>query len=183
MKCAPVADKLDWWQLDWNDFEAQVLAGSFQRMAVHYQLQLEDLPPALQKHWRGHVAEAKDADALKEEQHLLEGERQAWRSERLTLAEKWLAAYMESGVGRPWSLQLEREELEGLLMVLNDRRLILALEHGIDETLMEVDFDDIKEVPLRQALWEVHVLALFQEQCLAALTLASNPETKKDDTL
>ncbi len=180
MKCAPVPDKPDQWQLDWNDFEAQMAAGSFQRMAMHYQLQVDDLPPALQAHWRGHLAEAKDVEALKEEQHLLEGERLAWRSERLTLVEKWVAAYAKSGIGLAWSLQ-DREELEGLLMVLNDRRLILAVEHGIDETLMEVDLDNVAEIPLRQALWEVHVLALFQEQCLAALALAENPETKKDD--
>lgn len=157
------------WRLDLNEIEAHLLAGSLDRLVSHYRMTLEDLPEALQDYWRGRLAAEKDAEQLRDAQQQLEEERLAWRGERLPKVEKWLAAYDESGIGRAWTLRLDREEMETFLVVLNDRRLTLAVEFGIDETLMEADMDAINDVALRQALWEVNILAHFQEYCLMAL--------------
>lgn len=181
MKCAPVADKPGWWKLDLNESEACVLAVTFQRMAHYYKLHDEDLPPSLQAHRRNSMAEPKDVEDLREEQHLLEEERKVWRSERFAQVEKWLASYAASGITNPWSFEMEREEVENLLMILNDRRLTLAAEYELDEALMETDLETITDLSLQQVLGEIHLLALFLGQCLACLA-ADNPDTQPPTT-
>lgn len=180
MKCLPDPEKLGHWQLRLNEFEAQLFAGSLHWLAEHYRLRMDELPESLQDHWRGRIGAGRIMDSLPEEQQHLEEERLAWRSERLPLVEKWLSDYAESGLGKPWVLPLDREQIENLLIIVNDRRLTLAAEHELDETLMEADVETIADIPLRQALWEVHVLAYLQEYCLAAIGAEPNPETTEE---
>lgn len=180
MKCLPDPEQPGHWCLHFNEFEGEMVASSFQRLAKHYQLEMDELPESLQDYWRGRIGAGRDIDSLPEEQQHLEEERLAWRSERFPLVEKWLADYVESGLGEPWILRLDRESLESLIIIVNDRRLTIAAEHELDDTLMEADVDTITDIPLRQALWEVHVLAYVQEYCLAAIHAEPNPETTNE---
>lgn len=174
MRCLFLPGDKGRWRLIFNEFEAPILAGSCQQLAGQYRLKVEDLPEPLQTYWRGRIAEDQDVEDLREEQHQLEEERLAWRSERLPLVEKWLAAYIESGLGKPWVLELQREELENLLIIINDRKLTLGLEHGLDRALVDADFNDISDNILRLALQEVCILDQIEDRCLAAIASAEN---------
>ncbi len=157
------------WVIVLNAMEANLLTGLFRRMAEHYRLDVESLPEKLQEHWRGQISRAGDPKELKEAQEQLQEERLVWRGERLTLLEKWMEDYARNSEGKPWTLELAPDEFEGLLIVLNDRRLILAAQHGLDEEEMEANWEKAPDLTTRMVLGEIDILTQFLIVFLNAL--------------
>lgn len=171
MRCSQDPDSSQW-RIEFNPSEALLVFHSFQQMAEQYRLSVEDLPPALQDYWRGRISESGNPEELSEARHQLEEERIAWRGERLPLVERWIADYRRSGIAREWTLVLSRDEVENVMIIWNDRRLTLATEHELTETLM--DLDEVADESLRHVLLEVELLGNLQGLLLEHIQHAEN---------
>jgi hypothetical protein len=173
MKCSQRNDS-ELWRVELGAIESNLLTTLFQRALEQYRQKVDSLPEAVQQHLRGSISKEAEPEKLREEQEALQAERLAWRGERLVLLEKWMGDYLRSGVGKSWTFDLTRDELEGLLMILNDRRLLLATEHGLDEEEMEAQWEKAMDVNQRLVLGEIDLLTQF----LGSFLMALNPDMK-----
>lgn len=170
MRCRRVAKG---WALSFNEAEGLLLAGAFRQLARHYAVNVEELPERLKAYWTGRMsADPRVNEQLADEREVLAEERKLWRSERLVWIEGRLKDYP---AGKPWRFTVDPAELETLLSVLNDRRLTLAVEHAVTEAEMDTDPEEVTDEARRHVLWEIHLLAIFQERCLAALAAGGPP--------
>jgi len=92
-----------------------------------------------------------------------------WRDQRLNLVNKWLANAGTLKINGRGILVLDYEEAEHFLCVLNDRRLLLAIEFNVDENLMSQFPRDLDSPDLQQALCEIHFLAMVQQYLVESL--------------
>jgi hypothetical protein len=150
--------------------ERELLLSSLFELRKHYQQEISQLPEPLRKFWLGELSRdpqlQSELDDLKED---LSAERIELRSERLRLLEEWLSR--ESPLRNPSKgfLRIAKKDIDQFLCLLNDRRLTLAIIHGITEEQMDWDPFLIKSKPLQQAIWEIHFLAYLQENCISYL--------------
>lgn len=155
------------WTLAFNETEGLILASALRKLEGHYAVKLEDLPEHLRKHWRGRISrDDATAESLSEEAEWLAEERAAWRPQRLVAVQDWLRDYQP---GLPWRLSLDDDGMADFLAVLNDRRLLLTLENGIGQDEMDLDIESVSDDRLREALYEIELLAIFQMSCLAVM--------------
>jgi hypothetical protein len=167
------------WALSFNEAEALLLVGALRQLAKHYTVKVEDLPSRLQEYWVGRLsANTQIEEDLSEEREALAEERKLWRSERLVWIEEQLKQYP---VGKPWLVTVDAAGLETLLCVINDRRLLLAVDHAVTEAEMDMDPEALADEARRHVLWEIHLLAIFQERCLAALSMEEPPDRGSDE--
>ncbi|CAF0693522.1 DUF2017 family protein [Candidatus Methylacidithermus pantelleriae] len=151
--------------------EKEALWVSLLALRDHYRTELAELPEPLQRYWVGSVSRESLQGAEGEEAgELLKETRLSWRSERAELVEQWLQRLRPiPGTGRS-GLLLEKEELDIFLSIINDRRLTLAVEHGIGEEEMNRNPLWVSSRALQRALWEIHFLAYLQETLLSFLS-------------
>jgi hypothetical protein len=156
----------DGWALALTPQEAVVLAISMDELIQHYRIDPENLSRRLKDFWNGRIsARPGDAALLEDEAEHLKAERFGWRSERLIRLEKWLATFPRAEE-QPWTLLLSTDDFEEFLCILNDRRLLLAVEHNVTEADMDTDPAYVRDEIKARALWEIHMLAYIQEYCL-----------------
>lgn len=118
-----------------------------------------------------------DSHLIKPSQEMDEDDWRQWREELKSFKganqehlERWLAqlpqTYSPTEESHIW--RLSPAEIDPLLMVLNDHRLMLAARHGVDDHLMEADVPGLDNAELQQALVEIHLLAWLIETILQA---------------
>ena len=125
------------WRLVFPEPEALFFVNVLARLREHYAQSVADLPPAQRTFWKeshspeltGPVAEA----AAKDEETVLADARAELRSQRLVLAENWVQDFELADSRDPWTVELADGDRDEFVAMLNDRRLLLALEIGLNE--------------------------------------------------
>ena len=160
MKCAQLEG--DRWRLSFSEPEASFIVNVLARLARLYQDDLADLPPAVRAYWQGSISAGKPPkDDLRESQEMLAEARAELRSERLALAEAWSREYELAEQRDPWEVEITSAERDEFVAMLNDRRMLLALELGITEEDMEADPGQISNEARRASILEIDVLGHF----------------------
>jgi hypothetical protein len=151
------------WHLSFTAPESDFLMTVLARMGRHYQEDISRLPPTLRAYWQGTITrgEAGRKDELKESQEVLAEARAELRAERLTLAENWMREYDLAEERNPWRVDISASERDEFVAMLNDRRMLLALEAGITEQDMEADPSAISNEGRRARVWEIDMLGHF----------------------
>jgi hypothetical protein len=128
----------------------------------HYQEDVEQMPPALRAYWQGTITRGKIADeAMKESQDVLSEARSELRSERLDLVETWIREYELAENRDPWQVEITGAERDEFVSMLNDRRLLVALDLGITENDMETHPSHVSSEARRSGVLEIDVLGHF----------------------
>lgn len=167
MKCERSGNLLT---LQFEEREKELLLFSLGELEEHYSTDEPVLSAKLQGYWTGRLTRSREIEKeLAGECADLSEARTVWKSERLILVRKWLAEQGTLKTGTGGILVLDQGGSEQFLSVLNDRRLLLALEHNLDEELMSRHLSEVKPLELQQALWEIHFLAIIQHYLLEGL--------------
>jgi len=161
MTCDQIQANL--WRLRFSEPEAIFLVNILAWLGRHYREDISQMPPALRSYWEGRIShnEATTDNGLKESQEVLAEARTELRAERLDLIETWLREYEIAEVRDPWTVELSGEERDEFIAMLNDRRLLLALENSITERDMETQLSQIPQESRRTTIVEIDILGHF----------------------
>ncbi|HEY0256919.1 MAG TPA: hypothetical protein VGC39_05715 [Candidatus Methylacidiphilales bacterium] len=153
----------EYWRLGFAEPEAVFVINVLARLGRHYREDVSKLPPALRAYWQGVLSSGKssDVDDLKEAQEVLSEARAELRSERLALVENWIREFEIADQRDPWKVEISTAERDEFVAMLNDRRLLIALEIGITDRDMEMAPGDITDEARRHAILEIDVLGHF----------------------
>ena len=151
------------WRLSFNEPETDFVINTLARLGRHYQEDVARMPPALRAYWQGTITRSESAPKgeVRELQDDLAEARTELRAERLALVENWMRDYELSEQRDPWQVELTTAERDEFLSMLNDRRMMLALEIGITEDDMEADLGQIANEARRAGILEIDVLGHF----------------------
>ncbi len=161
MTCEQTAPGL--WRMNFLEPEAAFIINVFIRLGRHYREDVSQLPPALRGYWQGKITSGNqsNADDMKEAQEILSEARQELRSERLALVENWIREFELAEKRDPWTVDISSAERDEFVAMLNDRRLLLALEIGITDNELEINPGNISNEARRNAILEIDVLGHF----------------------
>jgi hypothetical protein len=175
MTCEPLDQGR--WRLSLAEPEAAFLMNVLARLARHYREDLADLSPELRTYWQSGASvpvaaqKAEGAEAGESREVLAES-RADLRSERRDLAESWLRDFELAE--EPWQFEMTTAERDEFVSMLNDRRLILALETGL--TQEELSPSAIVAVDDRRAAFmEIDVLGHFIMMMLGPQVFGREP--------
>jgi len=148
------------WRLSFTEPEADFIVSVLARLGRQYQEDVARMPPALRAYWQGSITRGEIAgnEDLKDSQDVLAEARAELRSERLALVESWLRENELAEERNPWRVEITGAERDEFVAMLNDRRMLLALEAGITEADMEADLGEISNEALRAKIWEIDML-------------------------
>jgi|HubBroStandDraft_1064217.scaffolds.fasta_scaffold309194_2 hypothetical protein len=153
------------WRLGFSEPEAYFLINVMAQLASHYREDVARLSPAQRAYWLGQGNLPPGAiprrDEVQSAEELLADVRLELRSERLALAEKFLHEFKAAGKYDPWSIELSSAERDEFLAMINDRRLLVALDHGITEADMDADPNQVEDEARRAAIFEIYFLGRF----------------------
>jgi hypothetical protein len=151
------------WRLSFSEPEATFLISILARLGKNYQEDVAHMPPALRAYWQGTITRDGVAgkDDLKDSQDVLAEARAELRSERLALVETWIREFELTEERDPWKVEISSAERDEFVAMLNDRRMLLALELGITEEDMEADLGEISDETRRTGVLEIDVLGHF----------------------
>jgi hypothetical protein len=161
MTCEQIA--LDQWCLSFTEPEAGFVINVMARLGKNYQEDVTRMPPALRAYWQGTITRGgiEGKDDLKESQEVLSEARAELRAERLALVETWMREFELTEERDPWKVELSSAERDEFVAMLNDRRMLLAMELGITEADMESDPGQITDEVRRATILEIDVLGHF----------------------
>ena len=153
----------DRWRLGFSEPEAGFIINVLAWLGKHYREDVSRMPPALRAYWQGTISRGGIAgkEELKESQEVLAEARAELRAERLALVENWLRDFELAEERDPWKVEISSAERDEFVAMLNDRRMILALELGITEEDMEADPGQIPQEGRRVSILEIDVLGHF----------------------
>jgi hypothetical protein len=150
------------WRLGFAEPEAGFLINVLARLGKHYQEDVARMPPALRAYWRGTISPSEAGrEDLKESQEVLAEARTELRAERLALVENWLRDYELTEERNPWNVDISTAERDEFVAMLNDRRMLVALEFGITQEDMESDPGEISDQTRRASVFEIDFLGHF----------------------
>ncbi len=149
------------WRLSFTGPEAGFLINVLARLGKNYQEDVARMPPALRAYWQGTITRGGGKDDLKESQEVLAEARTELRAERLALVENWLRDFELAEERDPWKVEISSAERDEFVAMLNDRRMLLALELGVTEQDMEADPGRISNETRRAGVLEIDVLGHF----------------------
>jgi hypothetical protein len=151
------------WRLSFTGPEAGFLIHVLGRLGKQYQENVARMPPALRAYWQGTIRRGGVAgkEDLKESQEVLAEARAELRAERLALVENWMREFELAEERDPWRVEISGPERDEFVAMLNDRRMLLALELGITEEDMEADPGRISNEARRAGIFEIDVLGHF----------------------
>ncbi len=151
------------WRLSFTEPEAGFLVNVLARLGNHYQRDVAELPPTQRAYWQGSITRGKitSADDLKESQEVLAEARGELRAERLALVENWLRDFELAEDRNPWRVEVSSAERDEFVAMLNDRRMLLALEMGVTEQEMLANPAEIRKEERRVGILEIDVLGHF----------------------
>jgi hypothetical protein len=156
------------WVLELEWLERVIIVTALEQQATHYRTPLDQLDPVLQAHWRGRLS-LRGGEKAKEASEDLAEVRAGWRGERLQAIERWLQVLNLNDVDQVQSLGLTVEEIETLVQVFNERRLVLAAEYGIGDAAMEADLESGPVDQTQRAVMEIHLLGVVLHVLISAL--------------
>lgn len=157
--------------IEFAESEKEMLLFSLEELREHYSTDESKLPSKLRKFWRGTLSRTPEkTEEWTEAEEDLASARWGIKSERLVLVNRWLASDGLLLAANQSKLGLDEGECEQFLCILNDRRLLLALEYNLDDTLLEKNPVTVSDHEAQQALWEIHFLAYLQQQVLDAVS-------------
>ncbi len=161
MTCEQIEPGL--WRLSIPEQQAIFIINALARIGRHYRQDVAQLPPSQRAYWEGTLVSGKSANAddLKESQEMLSEARADLRSERLILVETWIREFELAEQHEPWTVDISSTERDEFVSMLNDRRLLLALELGLTDAEMEARPDKINDESRRAVIWEIDVLGHF----------------------
>jgi hypothetical protein len=151
------------WRLAFNEPETEFVLNTLARLGRHYQEDVTRMPPALRAYWQGTItrSEAAAPKEVRELQDDLAEARTELRADRLALVENWMREYELSEQRDPWRVEVTGAERDEFLAMINDRRMMLALEMGITEDDMEADLGQMANEARRAGILEIDVLGHF----------------------
>jgi hypothetical protein len=151
------------WRLRFTEPEAGFLVNVLAQLGKHYQEDVARMPPVLRAYWQGTITRGGIAaqDDLKESQEVLSEARAELRAERLMLVENWLREFELTEERDPWKVEISSAERDEFVAMLNDRRMLVALELGITEEDMETDLGRISNQERRMGILEIDMLGHF----------------------
>ncbi len=151
------------WRLSFNEPETEFVLNTLARLGRHYQDDILRMPPTLRAYWQGTITrgETSAKEEVRELQDDLTAARAELRADRLALVENWMRDYELSEERNPWRVDVTTAERDEFLAMLNDRRIMLALEMGITEDDMEADLGQITNEARRGGILEIDVLGHF----------------------
>jgi hypothetical protein len=150
------------WRLGFNEPEGMFLINVLARLGKHYQEDIARMPPALRAYWQGPISrDATGREDLADAQEVLSEARAELRAERLALVENWMREYELAEERDPWKVELSSAERDEFIAMLNDRRMVVAMELGISETDMDADLSQISDEARRAGVLEIDVLGHF----------------------
>ena len=161
MTCEQIDPEL--WRFNFGEPEALFIINILARLGRHYQEDVSKMSPALRAYWQGTITRGGVAgkDDMKESQGVLADARAELRAERLALVENWLREFELTEERDPWKVEVSSAERDEFVAMLNDRRMLLALELGITEEDMEADPGQISNEARRVSILEIDVLGHF----------------------
>jgi hypothetical protein len=161
MNCEPISQ--DTWRLSFAEPEAEFLITVLARLGKSYQEDISRMPPMLRIYWQGTISrgELADKEDMKESQEVLAESRAELRAERLALVENWMRDYELAETRAPWRVEITSGERDEFVSMLNDRRMMLALEMGVTEEDMEADPLEIPNEARRMGILEIDFLGHF----------------------
>ncbi|HEV3272878.1 MAG TPA: hypothetical protein VGZ93_11915 [Candidatus Methylacidiphilales bacterium] len=148
------------WRLSFTRPEAGFLINALARLGKHYQEDVARMPPMLRAYWEGTIS-LDEVEDMEESREVLAEARAELRSERLTLVENWMREFELAEERNPWKVEISSAERDEFIAMLNDRRMLLALELGIAEADMEADPREIADEARRASILEIDVLGHF----------------------
>lgn len=161
MTCEPIEPGR--WRVSFTGPEAAFLIHVLARLGKHYQEDAARMPPALRAYWQGTISRGgvTAQDDLREAQEVLAEARAELRAERLALVENWMREFDLAEERNPWKVEISGAERDEFVAMLNDRRMLLALELGITEEEMEADPAQIFPEVRRAGIMEIDFLGHF----------------------
>ena len=161
MTCEQIA--LGRWRLSFSEPEAGFLMNVLARLGRHYSEDVARMPSALRAYWRGTISrdEAAGREDLEESREVLAEARAELRSDRLGLVENWMREFELADARDPWKVEISAGERDDFVAMLNDRRMLVALEFGITQEDMESDPDEIIDQARRASVFEIDFLGHF----------------------
>lgn len=150
----------DHFRLSFSEPEAHFIITVLARLGVDYRARPEEMPPQQRLFWQGRPAAGAKAD-FQESQEILAEAREELRSERAALVESWVRDFELAETHRPWVVELTEAERDEFISMLNDRRLLLAIEVGITDGDMEAQIGQIPSEARRNAILEIDLLGHF----------------------
>jgi hypothetical protein len=148
------------WRLSFAEPEARFIIHVLAQLGRLYQQDAAQMSPALRAYWQGNIGQGKGPE-LQESQEVLSEARAELRSERLSLVENWIQEFEIAEEREPWLVEVTGAERDEFVAMLNDRRMMLAIELGITERDMEMEPGDIADEARRQSIFEIDVLGHF----------------------
>ncbi len=161
MICEPIAP--DQWRISFTEPEAEFLIHVLARLGKYYEGDVAQLPPVLRTYWQGTISRRGVAgkEDLQESQEVLSEARVELRAERLALVENLMREFELAEERDPWRVEISGAERDEFVAMLNDRRMMIALELGITEEDMEADPSQISQEVRRGGILEIDVLGQF----------------------
>jgi hypothetical protein len=142
--------------------EAVYVLNCLNALLRHYQTPPELWNERERQFWSAEVVqETDDSKGGQEATENLQEEKNLWRSERTELLQKWLGS--EQTDPPNFTFAVLPEEIDPLVSILNERRLLLAALYAVDESKMELDLENIPDRHEREALIEIHILGSVLE--------------------
>jgi len=156
MTCEPIDEGR--WRLTFAEPEAAFLMNVLARLAKHYREDVNEVSPGLRAFWQNGLSVPVGEQSSGESREVLAESRADLRSERRALAEAWLRDFELAE--EPWVMEMTTSERDEFVAMLNDRRLVLAVESGVArEPLPPFSKTDLED--RRAAIMEIDVLGHF----------------------
>jgi hypothetical protein len=156
MTCEPIDATR--WRLTFAEPEAAFLMNVLARLARHYREDVAGVSPGLRAFWQNGISTHVADSSSEESREVLSESRADLRAERRALAESWLRDFELAE--EPWVMEMTHAERDEFVAMLNDRRLVLAVESGVANEERPADgkftLDD-----RRAAILEIDVLGHF----------------------
>ena len=150
--------------------EALWLLNTFQSLQIAYETPMESLSDQERTYWKGSLLDPHASSShLKNESEALELERLEWKENRHIIVNRWLDQFNDYNHKREFEFKFLREEADALLQITNDRRLLLAANHDIQEEDMHHDLEKLHQNPKAGALIEIDFLAFVQSAVIHCL--------------
>jgi hypothetical protein len=160
MTCEQLAP--DQWRLSFAEPEAGFIMHVLARLGKNYEEDVTQMPPALRAYWQGTITRGlAEKDEMKESHEVLAEARSELRAERLALVEDWMREFDIAEERDPWKVEISSAERDEFIAMLNDRRMLLAMELGITEEDMEADPGHIPNEMRRAGILEIDVIGHF----------------------
>jgi hypothetical protein len=127
MTCEPIDESR--WRLSFAEPEAAFLMNVLARLAKHYREDVNEVSPGLRAFWQNGTSIPVGDKSSEESREVLADSRAELRGERRALAESWLRDFELAE--EPWVMEMTTAERDEFVAMLNDRRLVLAVESGV----------------------------------------------------